>query len=111
MVLLFYFLRLSQSDDPRIDQALLPVYKNFWDNHQTRQLKQYVNSSILGTLSECEWVKVVQLCPTLCNSMDYIVHAVLHRNLPNPGIEPRSLALQADSLPAEPPGAISIMIY
>ena len=54
MVLLFYFLRLSQSDDPRIDQALLPVYKNFWDNHQTRQLKQYVNSSILGTLSECE---------------------------------------------------------
>ena len=24
--------------------------------------------------------------------------------LPNPGIEPRSLALQADSLPAEPPG-------
>ena len=43
--------------------------------------------------------------------MDYIVHAVLHRNLPNPGIEPKSLALQADSLPAEPPGAISIMIY
>ena len=25
-------------------------------------------------------------------------------DLPNPGIEPRSLALQADSLPAEPPG-------
>ena len=25
-------------------------------------------------------------------------------NLPNPGIEPRSPALQADSLPAEPPG-------
>ena len=27
-------------------------------------------------------------------------------NLPNPGIEPRSLALQADSLPAEPPGKL-----
>ena len=26
------------------------------------------------------------------------------RDLPNPGIEPRSPALQADSLPAEPPG-------
>ena len=26
------------------------------------------------------------------------------RGLPNPGIEPRSPALQADSLPAEPPG-------
>ena len=25
-------------------------------------------------------------------------------DLPNPGIEARSLALQADSLPAEPPG-------
>ena len=25
-------------------------------------------------------------------------------NLPNPGIEPRSPALQADSLPPEPPG-------
>ena len=25
-------------------------------------------------------------------------------DLPNPGIEPRSPALQADSLPAEPPG-------
>ena len=27
-------------------------------------------------------------------------------NLPNPGVEPRSLALQADSLPAEPPGKL-----
>ena len=27
-------------------------------------------------------------------------------NLPNPGIEPSSLALQADSLPAEPPGKL-----
>ena len=26
-------------------------------------------------------------------------------DLPNPGIEPRSLALQADSLPSEPPGS------
>ena len=25
-------------------------------------------------------------------------------NLPNPGMEPMSLALQADSLPSEPPG-------
>lgn len=32
-IFLIYFLRLSQSDDRRIDQALLLVYKNFWDNH------------------------------------------------------------------------------
>ena len=30
--------------------------------------------------------------------------SLLQGNLPNPGFEPRSPALQADSLPAEPPG-------
>ena len=30
------------------------------------------------------------------------------RDLPNPGIEPRSPALQADSLPAKPPGKPSM---
>ena len=34
-------------------------------------------------------------------------------DLPNPGIEPRSPALQADSLPAEPPGKpnVHLMMY
>ena len=32
-------------------------------------------------------------------------------DLPNPGIEPRSSALQADSLPAEPPGKPNYMKY
>ena len=32
----------------------------------------------------------------------------LPRDLPNPGIEPASPALQADSLPAEPPGKSSL---
>ena len=61
-----------------------------------------------------------QSCRTLCNPMDCSppgssVHGILQerilecvppnpRDLPNPGIEPRSLALQADSLPAELPG-------
>ena len=31
-------------------------------------------------------------------------HSLLQGNLPNPGIKPRSPALQADSLPSEPPG-------
>ena len=59
----------------------------------------------------CE-VKVAQSCPTLCNPMDYTVHGILQA----PTLEwvvfpfsrgsspPRSPALQADSLPAEPPG-------
>ena len=51
--------------------------------------------------------------------MDYTVHGPLQvrilewvafissRHLPNPGREPRSPSLQADSLPAEPPGMLS----
>ena len=61
-------------------------------------------------------MKVAQLFPTLCNPMDWIVHGILQtrilewvaipfsRGSSQPRDEPRSLALQADSLPAEPPG-------
>ena len=56
--------------------------------------------------------KVTQLCPTLCNPMDYTVYGILQARIlewvavpsPNPGIEPGSPALQADSLPTELPG-------
>ena len=59
-------------------------------------------------------VKVTHSCPTLCDPMDYTVHGILQArvlewvafpfsgDLPDPGIEPRSLALQADSLPTTP---------
>ena len=58
-------------------------------------------------------VKVAQSRPTLCDPMDYTVHGILQArilewvsfsspgDLPNPWIEPRSPALQADSLPAK----------
>ena len=61
-------------------------------------------------------VKVAQLGPTLCDPMDYRAHGILQarilewaavpssRDLPNPGIEPRSPALQVDSLQSEPQG-------
>ena len=67
-------------------------------------------------------VKVAHSCPTLCDSMDYIVcQAPLSMefsrqeywsrlpfpspgDLPDPGIEPGSPSLQADSLLSEPPG-------
>ena len=61
-------------------------------------------------------MKVAQLCPTLCDSMDYTVHGILQarilewvafpfsRGWSQPGIKPRSPTLQVDSLPAEPPG-------
>ena len=66
-----------------------------------------------------------QSCPTLCDPMDYsppgsIVHGILQvrilsgeqfpssGDLPNPGVEPRSPALQADSLPAEQSGKLKV---
>ena len=66
-------------------------------------------------------VLVAQLCLILCNPTDCSppgssVHGILQprilewvaipfsRDLPDPGMEPGSPALQADSLPYEPPG-------
>ena len=68
-------------------------------------------------------VKVVQSCPTLCDPMAYTVHGILQARIlewvafpfskdprdPNPGIEPKSPTLQADSLPAEPQGKPKIL--
>ena len=61
-------------------------------------------------------VKVAQSRQILCDYTDYTVHGILQarmlewvafpfsRDLSNPGIEPRSSTLQADSLPAESQG-------
>ena len=67
--------------------------------------------------------EVAQSCPTLCDPMDLSsrllcpwefpgkstgigCHFLSSGDLPDPGIEPRSPALQADALPSEPPGNI-----
>ena len=55
-------------------------------------------------------MKFVQSCLTLCDPIDYTVHGILQAgilewvslsllqgDLPNPGIEPKSPALRADS--------------
>ena len=60
--------------------------------------------------------EVAQSCPTLCDPMvtrflrlfqarvlEWVAFS-FSRELPNPGIEPRSPALQTDALPSEPPG-------
>ena len=64
---------------------------------------------------------VAQSCPTLCDPMDCSLLVPLFMDfsrkeywsglpfpspgdIPTPGIEPRSPALQADALPSEPPG-------
>ena len=65
---------------------------------------------------------VAQSCPTLCDLMDYMAHCAplsmefsrqeywsglpfpSPEDLPHPGIEPTSPALEADSLPSKPLG-------
>ena len=56
-------------------------------------------------------VKVIQLCATLCDSMDYTVHGILQAKIlewvafpfSRGSSQPKDrTALQADSLPAEP---------
>ena len=76
---------------------------------------------MIYSVSVCAW-SVTQSCLTLCDSMDYslsgsFVHEILQQeywsgllcpslgDLPDPGIESRSAALQADSLPSEPQAA------
>ena len=73
----------------------------------------------LAFLHESE-SEVTQSCPTLCDPMDCSlpgssIHGIFQarilewvaisfsRDLPDPGIEPGSLALQADALLSEPP--------
>ena len=74
------------------------------------------------TLNVCESEsEVAQSCPTLCDPWMVAYQAPLSiafsrqeywsglpfpspGDLPNPGIEPGSPALQADALPSEPPG-------
>ena len=80
---------------------------------------------VISVVSIWRTVKVTQSCPILCNPMDYIVYGILQarilewlaifsrglewvvipfsRDLPKPGIKPRSPALQVDFLSAEPP--------
>ena len=73
-------------------------------------------------LKEKKESEVAQSCLTLCDPMDCIAHQAPQfmefsrqeywsglpfpspGDLPNPGVEPRSPALQAGALPFEPPG-------
>ena len=67
-------------------------------------------------------VKVAQPCPTLCDPMDYTVYEILQartlewvafpfsRGSSRPRDQTGSPALQADSLPAEPPGSPHLLV-
>ena len=65
--------------------------------------------------------KLHQSCPTHCDLMDYTVHGILQArilewvaipfsgDILNPGIKPRSPALQTDSLLSEPAGKPTVL--
>ena len=87
-----------------------------------RCCQEHSSDSLLCTLKVK--VLVAQSYPTLCNPMDCSHQAPLSMecsrqqwrglpfpspgDLPNPGIEPRSSALQADSLLSDPPGKSTV---
>ena len=73
------------------------VYTAVWNSYHTCRL--------MCVCSVAEW------CLTLCNPWDFSRQGYWSGlpcpppgNLPNLGIQPRSPALQADSLPSKPPG-------
>ena len=87
-------------------------------NQVTEQLQAYSMKDCLGGRRSCEihpftatataTAKLLQSCPTLPLSMGFSRQEYWSGlplpspgDLPNPGIEPRSPALQADSLPTE----------
>ena len=79
---------------------------NRWGNDGNSD-RLYVESESLSVMSDSWWLH------GLYNPWNSPGHNtgvsslfLLQGNLPNPGIEPRSPALQADSLPAEPPGKL-----
>ena len=83
--------------------------------HDPPKALSYSCLSLLHVWRRWSEVKVAQLCLTLRDPMDYTVHGILQarilkwvaspfsRDLPNPGVEPRSPALEVDSLPAKTP--------
>ena len=91
--------RASNKSVPQGDQGSLVVFAT----HQPWAFKSCPCPISEATVKEK--VKDAQLRPTLCNPTDYTVHGILQarllerqpfpspRDLPNPGIEPRSPTL------------------
>ena len=71
--------------------AVFPFFSLAWGQMVTSFKRAYA-SNILNT-----YARIV------LNACKYF-HSLLYALLPDPGIEPGSPALQADSLPSEPPG-------
>ena len=96
-----------QIDDEETMETVMHLFswspKSLWTVAAAMKLKD--TCSLEGKLWPTCKVKVAQSCPPLCDPMDYTVHGILQarilqwvafpfpRDLPKPGIEPRSPAL------------------
>ena len=109
---------LKESDTNERLPRSLPLWNSFselsevlYSGLQSRGRKESDTAERLHFhYSSC--VDITQSCPTLCNPMDYTVHGILQARIlewvafpfSRGSSQPRSPALQADSLPAEPQG-------
>ena len=111
----------SRESSWHIVSWLVGEFFTIWATRDALSTPRTLNNRHAGITDEAKKdavseVKVTQSCPIPCDSMDCTVQGILQtrilkwvafpssEDLPNPGIEPRSPALQMDSLPAEPPG-------
>ena len=106
--------KISQLPQRRLASSLIPFPKPFQEKGSSLCHWDYFHVCVCVCVCVC-----AQSCLTLCNPMHCSlpgssVHGVLIHcsglpfpspgDLPHPGMEPGSPALQADSLPSEPPG-------
>ena len=78
--------------------------------HSFSFIKRLFSSSSLSAVRVSRLTKVAQLCPTLCDSMDYTLHEILQARIlewvafpfSRGSSQPRSPTWQAASLPDEP---------
>ena len=99
-------------------KVLHSICQQIW---KTQQWPQDWKRSVFILIPKKSESEVAQSCPTLCDPMDCTYQDPPSMgfsrqecwsglpfpspgDLPNPGIEPGSSALQADALPSEPPG-------
>ena len=109
-----------------VPSSIISMQCNAFEGHRPSEgqlcllspLSQHTHTHIQACMHtrECEWVKVTQLCLTLCDPVDYTVHGILQarilewvtfpfsRGSSQPRDRTQVSALQADSLPAEPQG-------
>ena len=101
----------------KLDQTAPFTFGKDWKTHLTKKIRRYVHRYFLKWKKEeslshvwlfaTTWTVTYQALPSMGFSRQEYWSGLpfpFPGDLPNPGIEPGSPALQADALPSEPPG-------